>query len=196
MAKEIKKQNQDNLAEKNQYSDKILVLLDWLRTFLFVILLGLFLTVFVIQRNIIQGPSMEPTLNTQDQIFVEKVSKYFSVKRGTLITLNDPEPGEEETLLIKRVIGLPGETVKIDSGYVYINDEKLVESYLPEGTMTYANESYEIADITLAEDEYFVLGDNRSVSKDSRRIGPINKKDIIGKLFFKFYPLNEFGIPK
>ena len=130
---------------------------------------------------------MEPTLNTQDQIFVEKVSKYFSVKRGTIITLHDPEPGEEETLLIKRVIGLPGETVKIDSGYVYINDEKLVESYLPEGTMTYANESYEIADITLAEDEYFVLGDNRSVSKDSRRIGPINKKDIIGKLFFKFY---------
>ncbi|NLJ94642.1 MAG: signal peptidase I [Clostridiaceae bacterium] len=194
MTKKISALNEEK--NYNESSDKILILLEWLRTFLFVILIGLFLTVFVIQRNIIQGPSMEPTLYNKDQIFVEKISKYFSIERGDIITLSDSETANQETLLIKRVIGLPGENIKIESGQVYINDELLRETYLADGVKTYTDETLDISEITLAENEYFVLGDNRPVSKDSRRIGPINKNQIIGKLLIKFYPFNEIGVPK
>lgn len=180
----------------NESSDKILVLLDWLRTFLFVILVGLFLTIFVIQRNIIQGPSMEPTLHDKDQIFVEKISKHFSIERGDIITLSDSQIGNQETLLIKRVIGLPGENIKIESGQVFINDELLIETYLADDVKTYTDETLDVSEITLAANEYYVLGDNRPVSKDSRRMGPINKNQIIGKLLIKFYPFNEIGVPK
>ena len=98
--------------------------------------------------------------------------------------------------MIKRVIGLPGENVKIDSGSVYIDDQKLKEDYLPAGTYTETDPSFDAEGISLAADEYFVLGDNRAVSKDSRYIGPVKKHLIIGKVLFKFYPLNEIGIPK
>ena len=176
--------------------DKLLVFLDWLRSFLIVMLLGILITVFVVQRSIIQGPSMEPTLNDGDQIFIEKVSKHFSINRGDIVTIDHTDPSNPEILLIKRIIGLPGELVEIKEGGVYINGEKLQENYLPQNLETLVDPSLDFEKIKLTEDQYFVLGDNRPVSKDSRRIGPVREEQIIGKLLFKFYPFNEIGIPK
>lgn len=176
--------------------DKLLVFLDWLRSFLIVMLLGILITVFVVQRSIIQGPSMEPTLNDGDQIFIEKVSKHFSINRGDIVTIDHTDPSNPEILLIKRIIGLPGELVEIKEGAVYINGEKLQEDYLPQNLETLVDPSLDFEKLKLTEDQYFVLGDNRPVSKDSRRIGPVREEQIIGKLLFKFYPFNEIGIPK
>lgn len=176
--------------------DKLLVFLDWLRTFLIVMLLGILITVFVVQRSIIQGPSMEPTLNDGDQIFIEKVSKHFSINRGDIVTLDHTDPDHPDVLLIKRIIGLPGELVELKDGAVYIDGEKLQEDYLPKDLPTLADPDLDFSKLKLTDDQYFVLGDNRPVSKDSRRIGPVRENQIIGKLLVKFYPFNEIGIPK
>lgn len=182
--------------QESSGSDKVLVFLDWLRTFLLVTLIGLFVTLFVLQRNTISGPSMEPTLSDNDQIFVEKISKHFNIDRGDIITIDETNEDLPDNLLIKRVIALPGERFEIKEGIVYINGQALSENYLPVDSLTNADPETEYSDIVLAEDEYFVLGDNRSVSKDSRRIGPINKDQIIGKLLFRFYPFDSFGRPE
>lgn len=186
------KQNKENV-KTDQKSDNLLVFLDWLKTFLIVILVGVLLTVFVIQKNIVQGPSMEPTLDNGDQVFVEKVSKYFSITRGDIITIEQTDPLHPETLLIKRIIGLPGEKVQIKDGHVYINDELFDEPYISDIVETAIDPQYDKAVVVLQEDEYFVLGDNRPISKDSRRIGPVHKDQIIGKVLFQFYPFDEFG---
>ncbi len=189
--------NTEKILNKTEpENSKLSVFLDWLRTFLIVLTVGVFLTIFVIQRNIIEGPSMEPTLHNKDQIFVEKVSKYFNIKRGDIITIEKTDPFNPQTLLIKRVIGLPGEHLEIKDNHVYINDERLAEPYLAESVETHAESGMDYQNVTLGEDEYFVLGDNRAVSKDSRKIGPVKADQILGKLLFKFYPFNEIGVPK
>ncbi len=185
-----------NNPEKTKNQDKLLSFLDFLKTFLIVILVGILLTVFVIQKNIVQGSSMVPTLQNGDQLFVEKISKYFSLERGDIVTVEHTDPMHPETLLIKRIIGLPGETVEIKDGHVYINGELLEESYLDDSLETTIDPRYDQASVTLAKDQYFIMGDNRPVSKDSRRIGPITKDQIIGKVLFRFYPFDDFGVPK
>lgn len=177
-------------------NSKLQAVIDWLRTFLIVLTVGILLTIFVIQRNIIEGPSMEPTLYTNDQIFVEKISKYFKVERGDIVTIENTDLFNPETLLIKRVVGMPGEHIEIKENHVYINGEQLDEPYLDKQVITYADPQSDFQSLILADDEFFVLGDNRPVSKDSRKIGPIKKDQILGKLLFKFYPFNEMGVPR
>lgn len=183
-----------NQTDKKQ--DKLLTFLDSLKTFLIVILIGILLTVFVIQKNIVQGSSMVPTLQSGDQIFVEKISKYISLKRGDIVTVEHTDPTHPEVLLIKRIVGLPGETVEIKDGHVYINQQLLAENYLDGSVETNIDPQYGQAQVTLGKDQYFILGDNRPVSKDSRHIGPITKDQIIGKVLFRFYPFDKFGIPE
>lgn len=182
------------MAEKSP--DILLIVLDWLKTFLFVILLGVLLTAFVIQRNTISGPSMEPTLNHQDQIFVEKISKNFSIKRGDIITIDKTDPSNPDTLLIKRVVALPGERIQINNGAVYIDGNMLEETYLPDGLVTNIDKTLDFCDVSLKEDQYFVLGDNRILSRDSRKFGPIEQNQIIGKVLIRFYPLDQIGKPE
>lgn len=194
---EIKDRESRNfIAADEQSSDALLIILDWLKTFLFVILIGLLLTVFVIQRNTISGPSMEPTLSHQDQIFVEKISKNFNVNRGDIITIDKTDPNNPDTLLIKRVVGLPGETIEIVNGTVYIDGEILEEAYLSNSSFTNVDLEIDFHYVALLENQYFVLGDNRLVSKDSRQFGPINHDQIIGKVFIRFYPFDQIGKPK
>ncbi len=198
MAKLMSQNNNNNEKNKEEINtvqkpDKLLVFLDWLKTFLIVILASVLLTVFVIQKNIVQGPSMEPTLDDGDQVFVEKVSKYFSIKRGDIITIEQTDPLHPEILLIKRIIGLPGEKVEIKDGHVYLNDKLFDEPYISDIIETAIDPRYDEAVVVLQDDEYYVLGDNRPISKDSRRIGPVHKDQIIGKVLFQFYPFDEFG---
>ena len=97
-------------------------------------------------------------------------------------------------VVIKRIIGLPGEKIEISEGAVFINDVELAEPYLDDSVLTYvlADSSLEV---TLAEDEYFLLGDNRPDSFDSRHFGPVKEADLIGRVWIRFYPFDRFGKP-
>lgn len=181
-------------------------IMSWIRTIAVGVLIGVFLVVFVIQRDNVYGDSMLPTLNNQDVVFTQKIATYFhSYKRGDIVILDghDMEGYDREEYLIKRIIGLPGETIRISGGHVYIKPADseefflLEEPYLPAETetlmMTVGIESgYD--EITLGENEYYCLGDNRAVSKDSRILGPFTADRIKGVAIICIYPFDHFGL--
>lgn len=152
---------------------------------------------FVGQRTEVEGESMETTLQDGDNLIVDKISYRFNdPKRFDIIVF--PFKYQSNTYYIKRIIGLPGETVSIDdNGNIYIDGELLEESYGREiiqpdmlGNVTYP--------VTLGEDEYFVMGDNRNNSTDSRTevVGNIKRSDIIGRAWVRIWPLSKFGVLK
>lgn len=148
--------------------------------------------VTTIQQNM--GPSMLPTLENGDAFILNKLAyKVGKVKRGNIIAFNY----EDTKYLVKRVIGLPGEKIEFKDNILYINDKPYNEDFLPEGTITTDFTMEEIKgtiDSKIPKDMYLVLGDNRGNSMDSRGIGLINKKDIIGKTSIRIWPLNKIGI--
>ena len=151
----------------------------------------LFIT-FVAQRTEVSGSSMEPTLQDGDSLVVDKVSYRFSDPSRYDIVIFPYQYGNNQ-YFIKRVIGLPGETVRIDeNGNIYINGSKLSEGY---GAEVISDPGRAFEGVTLGEDEYFVMGDNRNHSMDSRDIsvGNIHKKKILGKAFIRVYPFSKFG---
>ncbi len=154
----------------------------------------LFIT-FVGQRTEVQGSSMEATLSNGDQLIVDKISYRFrDPKRYDIIVF--PFRYEDNTFYIKRIIGLPGETIQIDGeGNIWINGEILEESY---GREMIRDPGLAAEPITLGEDEYFVMGDNRNNSSDSRveAVGNIHRNEIIGRAFIRIWPLSKFGILK
>jgi len=179
---------------------------DWLRTICIGVLAGIFIVVFLVQKDNVYGDSMVPTLNSGDVIFTQKISTYFhSYKRGDVVILDgsNMEGYYGKEYLVKRVVGLPGETIKIENGNVYIKAKdstdfyQLVENYLPQGTKTTMMEDglkRGYNEVTLADDEYFCLGDNRPVSNDSRNLGPFSVKRIKAVAVIRVYPLNEIKI--
>jgi signal peptidase I len=172
-------------------------LLDTIRFVCLGLLIGILLVVFVIQRNDVFGTSMEPTLHNQDAVFVEMISVYLkSFERGDIITIEaegmDGYDGTEK--IIKRIVGMPGETISFVDGYVFINGVILNEPYLSPGLLTYVSldgvtKGYD--EITLGPDEYFCLGDNRGASNDSRRLGPIPVSRIKSHVIAKIYPFDQ-----
>lgn len=152
---------------------------------------------FVGQRTEVDGESMETTLSDKDNLIVDKLTYRFKEpERFDIIVF--PFQYKEDTYYIKRIIGLPGEKVQIDkNGTIYINDKVLEESY---GKEIIQPERVGIAaePIQLGEDEYFVLGDNRNNSSDSRTeiVGNIHRRDIIGRAWIRIWPFNKFGILK
>lgn len=162
-----------------------------------VLLLTWVLTTYVGVRTVVDGGSMETTLSHQDNLIVDKITYRFSdPKRFDIIVF--PFQYEEDTFYIKRIIGLPGETVQIDEqGKIYINGEVLEESY---GREVIKPENIGIAaePVVLGEDEYFVMGDNRNNSSDSRTemVGNIHRKDIIGRAWLRIWPFSKFGVLK
>lgn len=150
---------------------------------------------YVGQRTQVSGSSMENTLSDGDNLIVDKISYRFkNPQRFDIIVF--PFEYEKETYYIKRIIGLPGETVRIDEeGVIYINGEVLEESY---GRAIIADPGRAENDITLGEDEYFVLGDNRNDSVDSRTevVGNIKREDIVGRAWVRIWPFDKIGILK
>ncbi|MDO5145433.1 MAG: signal peptidase I [Eubacteriales bacterium] len=158
------------------------------------------LIVFVIlryvgQRTVVNGDSMDPTLANGQNLIMDKLTYHLSEpSRFDIIIFPGPEEGGEHPYFIKRIIGLPGETVQIYDGEVYIDGEELEEDiygitdYIENGGI--AEEPF-----TLEEDEYFCLGDNRPVSYDSRfeEVGPVHRSEIIGKVWIRIWPLTKFG---
>ena len=161
--------------------------------YLLVVLLVTYLIVkYVGVRTEVIGPSMQPTLYDGDNLITEKLSYRFGEpERFDVIVF--PYQYEEKTYYIKRIIGLPGETVYIDDfGNIYIDGELIEESY---GKDVIADPGNACEPIKLADDEYFVLGDNRNNSYDSRfdLVGPIDRDIIIGKAWVRIFPFNKIG---
>lgn len=128
----------------------------------------------------VDGDSMNKTFKNGDILILYKLSE---IKRFDVIVLHEEKDNEK---IIKRIIGMPGDTVAIKDGEIYINDEKIDDEYAYGMTSDYDR-------ITLKSDEYFILGDNRLISKDSRYFGPIKEKEIKGKVIFRIFPFSKFG---
>ena len=150
---------------------------------------------FVGQRTQVSGSSMEPKLSSDDNLIVDKISyRFHDPERYDIIVF--PFRYEDNTFYIKRIIGLPGETVQIDGeGNILIDGEILQESYGKE-VIEGPGRAYE--EIQLADNEYFVMGDNRNNSIDSRdpSVGNITREEIIGRAWLRIWPLDKFGLIK
>jgi len=176
------------------------VMREMISTLLY-LLIVLCITYFVIhyvgQRTEVWGASMESTLNHGDNLIVDKITYRFrDPQRFDIIVF--PFQYEEDTYYIKRIIGLPGETVQIGlDGTIYINGEVLEENYGRE-VIKPENVGIAIEPVVLGEDEYFVMGDNRNNSSDSRTevVGNIHRDDIIGRAWLRIWPLADMGILK
>ena len=172
--------------------DIIREIIDYIVWLIFVVLVSYLLIHYVAQRTDVNGTSMVPTLEHGDQLIADKISyRFHDPERFDIIIF--PYQYADKTYFIKRVIGLPGERVRIDlDGNIYINDEILEENY---GYETILNPGLAYEEIQLSDDEYFCLGDNRNISEDSRYpdVGNIRRDQIIGKAWIRIYPFGKFG---
>ena len=171
------------------------VLKEILSTSLYIlfVLCAVYLVIhFVGQRTQVQGSSMEPKLSSEDNLIVDKISyRFHDPERFDIVVF--PFRYEENIFYIKRVIGLPGETIRIDEkGNILINGEILEESYGKEVIQS-PGRAYE--DIVLADDEYFLMGDNRNNSTDSRdpSVGNVRRDEIVGRAWLRIWPLDQVG---
>ncbi len=168
-------------------------ILDTVLYFLFLFVAVWAIVTFVGQRTVVNGESMYDTLNDGDNLWVDKFSYHFKDPQRFDIVVFPMYDGEE--YFIKRIIGMPGETVRIDhQGNIYINGELLEEDYgyetIEPGMVGRAFEG-----VTLGDDEYFVMGDNRNESEDSRFdiVGNVKREDLMGKAVFRLWPIASFG---
>lgn len=160
---------------------------------LVVLLLSYFLTNYVFRRTIVRNVSMQETLHDGDNIIMDKIPSHLkNIKRYEVICFKSYS---EKELLIKRVIGLPGETINIKDGIIYIDGEEIKDV---RGLIEPKDAGLAAYDIVLSDDEYFVLGDNRDESIDSRfeQVGNVRKRDIIGKAWLVYFPFNHFKVIK
>lgn len=149
--------------------------------YIIIVVVVILIRAFIITPVRVDGTSMNKTLNNGDLLLLYRLAK---IDRYDVVVLNEEMDNE---VIIKRVIGLPGETVEIKDDKIFINDQEIEDDYAFGQTSDYER-------ITLSSDEYFLLGDNRLVSKDSRIFGPINEKDIKGVTTVRFFPFNKIGL--
>ena len=174
--------------KRSGFLNFILSLFDFLKTVIIIIVLAFIIRVYLIQPFIVEGESMEPTFQNNDYLITEKVSfRIHAPQRGEVIIFHPPD--NPSLNYIKRLIGLPGDRIQIKDGQVFVNGEKIDESYLATDSNTFAGkESYSV---TLNQDEYFVLGDNRDHSRDSREIGAIPRTNIVSRVWFRLLPIGQ-----
>lgn len=164
---------------------------SWLRelveSVLPALVIVLVVNVFLAQATRVEGQSMEPNLHERERLIIEKISyRFHSPQRGDIVVLRPPQ--RSTVPLIKRVIGLPGDTVEIRENRVYINDEPLQEDYLTQPTKGI------MAPRLVPEGYVLVLGDNRQASNDSRAFGMVAEEDIIGRAWFRYWPPDQVGL--
>jgi signal peptidase I len=160
----------------------------WIRDLIISLAISAFIIVFLYQPVKVEGTSMMPSLEDQERIFVNKfVYRLEPIERGDIVVFRYPRDPSKS--YIKRVIGVAGDHIRIDSGQVYVNGQPLDEDYVPP---VYADtRSY--PDTVVPPDSYFVLGDHRSMSNDSRDFGPVNQSYIYGKAVFGYWPMDKLG---
>lgn len=162
----------------------------WLRDLALSVLIALIVILFLYQPVRVEGTSMMPSLEDQERIFINKFSYRFGiadVSRGDTVVFWFP--GDTSKSYIKRVIALPGDRVEIQQGRVWVNRAELAEPYVPEEY----RDHYSVEPMVVPAGEYFVLGDHRSSSNDSRTWGTVARKFIYGKAVFSYWPLERLG---
>jgi signal peptidase I len=148
------------------------------------LILALTVHLFLAQATIVYGQSMEPNLYERERLIIDKVTyNFFPPKRNDIIVIAMPNM---EEMLVKRVIGLPGETVEVRDGMVYVNGEPLPEPFPHD--LGHANR----APVILGPLNYYVMGDNRDNSNDSRSFGPVQREYILGRVWLRYWPLGQF----
>jgi signal peptidase I len=161
---------------------------SWLRDLIISLGISAFIIVFLYQPVKVEGISMMPSLNDQERIFINKFVYHIEpIQRGDIVVFRYPRDPVKS--FIKRVIGVAGDHVRIMDGHVILNGRMLVEDYVP---LAYEDErSY--AEVVVPSDSYFVLGDHRNLSNDSREFGPVDASYIYGKAVFGYWPMEKMG---
>ena len=164
------------------------VLVRWVRDILISLAVSAFFIIFLYQPVKVEGTSMMPSLEDQERIFVNKfVYRLEPIERGDIVVFRYPRDPSKS--YIKRVIAMAGDRIRIDAGQVYVNDKALDESYVP---AEYADVRT-FQEIVVPPNSYFMLGDHRSMSEDSRSFGPVNQSFIYGKAVFGYWPMDKLG---
>jgi signal peptidase I len=151
---------------------------------------SIFLITYVASAYKIEGNSMERALSDQERVIITKLGVKNNINRYDIVVLYKPD--EPKKSIIKRVIGLPAEIIEIREGDVYINGRRLPEPYLPK-EKDIMFRSINMKPLLIQKDHYFVIGDNRTVSQDSRVFGPVPQKYIYGKTLLRYWPFSRFG---
>jgi len=160
----------------------------WVRDLLISAAVSILIILFLYQPVRVEGTSMLPRLEDHDRLFINKfVYHITSIERGDVVVFHYPRNPEES--YIKRVIALPGDTLRIDRGQVWVNGKALTEGYVPE--MYRDTRSY--GETVIPDDSYFVMGDHRSISRDSREFGTVERDLIYGKAVFVYWPARDVG---
>jgi len=163
-------------------------LFEWVIIIAVAFLLSLVIRNYLIDTRIVPTGSMLPTIQLDDRLIVDRFFyQYGTIERGDIIVFEAPDETLEDKDLVKRVIALPGEKVQIKNGKVFINDRALIEPYIAEPP------DYEYGPETVPDEAYFMLGDNRNLSRDSHYWGFLPAKNILGKVWVRYWPLDSIG---
>ena len=148
-----------------------------------------FIIIFLYQPVRVEGTSMLPVLEDQDRLFINKMAyRVVDIHRGDVVVFLYPR--DHEKSYIKRVIALPGDQLRIDHGRVYVNGRRTLESYVPKRF----SDDRSQPEMRIPDHEYFVMGDHRSISSDSRDFGPVERELIYGKAAFVYWPIDQAGV--
>lgn len=162
---------------------------SWGRDLLLSIIVSIFIIVFLYQPVRVEGTSMLPMLEDQDRLFINKMAyRVGEIHRGDVVVFLYPH--DHEKSYIKRVIALPGDDLRIDHGRVFVNGNSILERYVPP---RYADDR-SLPEEIVPHDQYFVMGDHRSISSDSREFGPVDRSLIYGKAAFVYWPVDQLGV--
>ncbi len=186
----VEKSGEEKESKQKSNWDEIL---SWVKVIVSAFVIAILLRTFIFQMALVNQSSMEPTLHEGQMLVIAKINYLVgNPQRGQIIVLKDDV---ENKLLIKRVIGLPGETVQLSDGKVYINNTELSPDYTASPTYPYIQDQDQW---TIPEGEYFVMGDNREHSRDSRAedVGLIHRNKIVGEAVFRLWPFNKLGTIK
>jgi len=161
----------------------------WLRDIIISVVVSYFIITFLYQPVKVEGTSMAPWLHDQDRLVINKFEYDFEkIKRNDVVVFYYPR--DTRLSYIKRVIALPGDTIYIDDGQVFVNGKPIVEPYVPENYRDVSS----MGPLLVPEGEYFVMGDHRSISSDSRDFGPVDRELIYGKAAFVYWPMEQVGV--
>jgi signal peptidase I len=162
---------------------------SWVRDLVISVSVSAFIIIFLYQPVRVEGTSMLPVLEDQDRLFINKMAyRVGEIHRGDVVVFQYPR--DHEKSYIKRVIALPGDDLRIDHGQVYVNGSRIEESYVPR---RFADDRSQ-PDMVVPAHEYFVMGDHRSISSDSRDFGPVERELIYGKAAFVYWPMDQAGV--
>jgi len=162
---------------------------SWLRDLIISVAVSTFIIIFLYQPVRVEGTSMLPMLEDQDRLFINKLAyRVGDIHRGDVVVFLYPH--DHQKSYIKRVIALPGDDLKIEHGHVFVNGKELTEAYVPPRF----EDDRSLPETVIPNREYFVMGDHRSISSDSRDFGPVDRELIYGKAAFVYWPMEQVGV--